>query len=162
MRVSPVGWAFDTLEKTLAEAEKSAAVTHNHPEGIKGAQATAAAIFLAQTGKSKTEIKQFVEKEFNYDLNRTIAEIRPGYQFNESCQGTVPESIIVFLESKDFTHAMQLAISIGGDTDTIGAITGGIAEAFYGSIPQDLLEFAEQRLPGSLKSVIDNFYKRLG
>ena len=115
MRVSPVGWAFDTLEETLEAAKQSAEITHNHPEGIKGAQATAACIFLARTGNSKEEIKEYIEKTFGYNLSRTCDEIRPTYQFDGSCQGTVPESIIAFLDSTDFESAIRLTVSLGGD-----------------------------------------------
>jgi ADP-ribosylglycohydrolase len=160
MRVSPVGWAFDTLEETLVQAKKSAEITHNHPEGIKGAQATAAAIFMSRNGSSKQEIKDYIEKTFGYNLQRTLQEIRPGYRFNESCQGTVPEAITAFLESRNFAHAMQLAISVGGDTDTLACITGGIAEAFYRAIPQELIDFANTRLPERMKTVVAEFYKR--
>ena len=159
MRISPVGWAFDTLEETLAEAELSSKVTHNHPEGIKGAQSVAAAMFLARTGKSKQEIKEYVESVFGYDLSRTTDQIRPDYKFDVSCQGSVPESIICFLESDNFVHALQLAISIGGDTDTIACITGGIAEAFYREIPDELVDFAKIRLFEPMKAVIAEFRK---
>jgi ADP-ribosylglycohydrolase len=162
MRVSPVGWAFDTLDETLDQAKKSAEITHNHPEGIKGAQATAGAIFMARTGSSKDEIREYIKKTFGYPLQKTVNEIRPAYRFNESCQETVPEAITVFLESRDFPHAMQLAISLGGDTDTLACITGGIAEAFYRTIPQDLLDFAHARLPERMKIVIEDFYDRYG
>jgi ADP-ribosylglycohydrolase len=131
MRVSPVGWYCGTIDDVLTEARKSAEVTHNHPEGIKGAQAVAAAVYLARTGKSKGEIKKFIADTFAYDLDRTIDEIRPGYDFDVSCQGSVPEAIIAFLESTDFANAVRLAVSLGGDSDTIACITGGIAEAFY-------------------------------
>jgi ADP-ribosylglycohydrolase len=161
MRVSPVGWLFGTLKETLAKAKKSADFSHNHPEGIKGAQATAAAIFMARNGAAKPEIKDYIAATFGYDLNRTVREIRPGYAFNESCQGTVPEAIIVFLESRDFTDAMQLGISIGGDTDTLCAITGGIAEAFYRNIPPEFIAFARTKLDESMLSVIDEFYARI-
>ena len=138
MRVSPVGWAFDTLEETLVAAKQSAEVTHNHPEGIKGAQATAACIFWARKGKTKQQIKEYVEALFGYDLSRTCDEIRPTYEFEPSCQKTVPESIIAFLESTDYESAVRLAVSLGGDADTMGSITGGIAEAFYGGVPQHI------------------------
>ena len=130
MRVSPVGWAFNTLDETLEEAENSAKVTHNHPEGIKGAQATAAAIYLARNKKTKSEIKKYIVDTFDYDLDRKIDDIRINYEFEVSCQGSVPEAIIAFLESSDFENAIRIAISIGGDSDTIACITGGIAEAF--------------------------------
>lgn len=112
MRVSPVGFAYDSLEEVLAEAGRSAEVTHNHPEGVKGAQTTAAAVFLARTGKSKEEIKQYVEQTFAYDLSRRLDDIRPSYQFDVSCQGTVPPAIIAFLESRDFEDAIRKAISL--------------------------------------------------
>jgi ADP-ribosylglycohydrolase len=142
MRVSPCGWYFNSLEETLHAAEVSAAVTHNHPEGIKGAQVTAAAIFLARTGSTKAEIKTYIESNYGYDLSRTLDEIRPTYKFDVSCQGSVPEAIIAFLESTDFEDAIRNAISIGGDSDTIGAITGSIAEAAYGGVPNDIRDKA--------------------
>jgi ADP-ribosylglycohydrolase len=136
MRVSPIGWFCNSMNDVLAEAKRSAEVTHNHPEGIKGAQSVAAAVYLARTGKSKNEIKQFIIDRFGYNLDRTIAEIRPNYTFDESCQGTVPQAITAFLESDNFENAVRLAVSIGGDSDTIACITGGIAEAFYKTIPE--------------------------
>ena len=160
MRVSPVGWAFDTLEETLEAAKQSAEITHNHPEGIKGAQATAACIFMARTGKSKQEIKEYVETKFGYDLSRTCNEIRPTYQFNESCQDTVPESIIAFLESTDFESAIRLTVSLGGDSDTMGAITGAIAEAYYGGVPEHIKQEVLKRLPDEFIDVMSEFYKR--
>lgn len=160
MRVSPVGWAFDTLEETLEAAKQSAEITHNHPEGIKGAQATAACIFMARTGKSKQEIKEYVETTFGYDLSRTCDEIRPTYQFNESCQGTVPESIIAFLESTDFESAIRLTVSLGGDADTMGTITGAIAEAYYKVIPEHIVNEALKRLPEEFINVLEEFYNR--
>lgn len=156
MRVSAVGWMFDSLEKTLEVAKETAIVTHNHPEGIKGAQATAAAIYLARTGKSKQDIKQYIETAFSYDLGRTCDEIRPFYRFNESCQGTVPEAIIAFLDSSDFENAIRLAVSLGGDSDTLACITGGIAEAFYG-IPEDIERQVYDKLPGTFQKVIKEF-----
>jgi len=157
MRVSPVGWACNTLDEVLDLAKRSAEVTHNHPEGIKGAQATASAIFLARTGKSKAEIKQFIEQNFKYDLNRNLDEIRPDYQFDVSCQGSVPEAIIAFLESTDFEGAIRLAISLGGDSDTIACITGGIVEAFYGEIPEYIVENSLRVLPAEFIKVIEEF-----
>jgi ADP-ribosylglycohydrolase len=148
MGVSPIGFAFKDLETVLTEAKKSAEVTHNHPEGIKGAQATAATIFLAITGKSKDEIKSYIEEKFGYNLQRTIDEIRPNYRFDVSCQGSVPESIIAFLDSTDFEDAIRNAISIGGDSDTIACICGGIAQAFYG-VPESIGEMALLALSGS-------------
>ena len=160
MRVSPVGWAFDTLEKTLESAKESAKITHNHPEGIKGAQATAACIFMARTGKSKQEIKEYIESTFGYNLSRTCDEIRPTYKFDGSCQGTVPESIIAFLESTDFENAIRLAVSLGGDADTMGAITGGIAEAFYGGVPEHIRKEVLKRLPNEFIEVMQKFYQK--
>ena len=157
MRVSPVGWAFDTLEETLVAAKQSAEVTHNHPEGIKGAQATAACIYWARKGKTKQQIKEYVEALFGYDLSRTCDEIRPTYEFEPSCQKTVPESIIAFLESTDFESAIRLAISLGGDADTMGAITGGIAEAFYGGVPENIRNEVLKRLPNEFIEVMQKF-----
>lgn len=132
MRVSPVGFAYNDLETVLLQAEKSAALTHNHPEGIKGAQATAAAIFLARSGSSKTAIKRYIEHRFGYDLSTPLADIRPRYRFDVSCQGTVPPAIRAFLEAEDWEDAVRNAISLGGDSDTLACITGGIAEAAFG------------------------------
>ncbi len=162
MRVSPVGWAFDTLDDVLAEAEKSAAVTHNHPEGIKGAQATAVAIFLARTGANKSEIRNEISQRFGYDLERTVAGIRPFYTFDVSCQGSVPESIIAFLESKSVEDAIRKAISLGGDTDTMGCIASGIAYAFYGEIPPEIVTEVRWRLPDEFLSIIDAFQATFG
>ena len=160
MRVSPVGWAFDTLEKTLEAAKESAEVTHNHPEGIKGAQATAACIFLARTGKCKEEIKDYIEKTFGYNLSRTCDEIRLDYHFDVTCQGSVPESIIAFLESTDFESAIRLAVSLGGDADTMGAITGGIAEAFYGGVPEHIRKEVLKRMPNEFIEMMQKFYQK--
>lgn len=154
MRVSAVGWAFGTLEEALRVAEISAAITHNHPEGIKGAQAVAAAIFLGRSGKTKAEIKEYVETHFGYDLSRTCEEIRPGYMFQESCQGTVPEAIFAFLDSTDFESAIRLAVSLGGDSDTLACITGGIAEANYGPIPEAIANAIWPRLPDKFHQIL--------
>lgn len=163
MRVSPVGWYCDNIDDVLAEAKKSAEVTHNHPEGIKGAQAAASAVYLARTGKSKDEIKRFIVDSFGYDLNRTIDEIRPTFQFDESCQGTVPEAIIAFLESTDYENAVRLAVSIGGDSDTLAAIAGGIAEAFYQEIPEDIADFVQVILgPDLMWDVVMPFSEKYG
>ena len=145
---------FDTLDKTLEMAKVTAEVTHNHPEGIKGAQATAAVIFLARTGHSKPEIKQYVEQTFGYDLNRTCDEIRPTYHHVETCQETVPEAIIAFLESVSFEDALRNAVSLGGDSDTLACITGGIAEAFYG-MPQELRDETLKRLPEDIREAYE-------
>jgi len=160
MRVSPVGWAFDTLEQTEHMAAESARVTHNHPEGIKGAQATAAAMFLARTGSGKDEIKTYIERTYGYDLDRTLDGIRPGYSFDVSCQGSVPEAIIAFLESDGYEDAIRKAVSLGGDSDTIGAICGGIAQAYYG-VPQELADEAYRRLTPDLQAIYDRWQERL-
>ena len=157
MRVAAVGFAFSSLEETLKVAKKSAEVTHNHPEGIKGAQATAAAIFMARTGYTKEEIRRYISENYGYDMNRTCDDIRPTYSFDGSCQGTVPESIIAFLDSKDYEDAIRLCISLGGDADTMGAITGAIAGAYYHQMPYDLYEFAMNKLPDNIKGIIKLF-----
>ena len=157
MRVSAVGFAYDEMAQVLDVAKQTAEVTHNHPEGIKGAQATAAAILLAKRGQRKDQIKAFVESTFGYDLGRSLKEIRPTYSFNESCQQTVPESIIAFLESTDYEDAIRNTISLGGDTDTMGSITGGIAEAYYGGVPDDIVQETLSRLDEPLKKVTLRF-----
>ena len=156
MRVSAVGWLYDSLENTRTVAKATANVTHNHPEGIKGAEATASAIFMARNGSSKEEIKKYIENEFHYDLNRTLDEIRPSYHMDETCQKTVPEAIIAFLEAKDFEDAIRNAVSLGGDTDTLGAITGSIAEAYYG-IPEWLMTECRKRINKDMRVVLDDF-----
>lgn len=160
MRVSPVGFTFDTVEEVLAEAERSAVVTHDHPEGIKGAQATALAVLLSRQGASREDIRREISLRFGYDLERTLDEIRPGYRFDVSCQGSVPEAIIAFLESEDYEDAIRKAISIGGDSDTIACITGGIAEAFYGGIPEAIASQARIYLSDEIIEIINAFYKR--
>lgn len=162
MRVSPVGFARPTLEQVLGEAKRSAEVTHDHPEGVRGAQATAASVFLARQGESKGKIRQFIQARFAYDLNRTIEDIRPTYAFNESCQGTVPEAIIAFLDSSDYEETVRLAISLGGDADTLACIAGGIAEAFYGGVPEDIAEPAMARLDDRLRDVVLRFSECYG
>jgi len=156
MRVSPCGWFTEALEETESLAEKSATVTHNHPEGIKGAQATAAAIYLARVGTKKDKIKEYIENKYGYDLNRTLDEIRPVYRFNESCQETVPEAIIAFLQSADFEDAIRNAVSLGGDSDTLAAITGSIAEAVYG-IPDWIRDKALGLLDAPLREVYERW-----
>lgn len=160
MRVSPVGYAFESLEETLRQAEASAAVTHNHPEGIKGAQATATAIFLARQGKSKGEIREYMEGTFAYDLSEPLDSIREWYYFNETCQETVPQGIIAFLESESFEDAIRKVISIGGDSDTLGTITGGIAQAFYGGVSRDITEKALELLDDRLRGITVEFMDR--
>lgn len=156
MRVSPVGLYAKTLDEALALAALTASVSHNHLEGVKGAQAIASSIFLCWQGKTKLEIKEYVEKTFNYDLNRTIDEIRPRYGFDVSCQGSVPESIIAFLEGNTFEDVIRLAISLGGDSDTMACMAGAIAACLY-SIPEDLAKMCHERLPEDLKEINDRF-----
>lgn len=158
MRVSPIGFAFNNLDRVLKEAKRSAEVTHNHPEGVKGAQAIASSIFLAREGKSKDNIKQYIEEKFGYDLSKHTDKIRPHYSFDVSCQGSVPESIRAFIDSTDYEDSIRIAISIGGDSDTIACMTGGIAEAFYGGIPLEIKEYILSKLPAEFCNVIDNFY----
>ncbi|HEX8915364.1 MAG TPA: ADP-ribosylglycohydrolase family protein [Humisphaera sp.] len=140
MRVSPVGWARDTLAEVLAEAERSAAVTHNHPDGIVGAQAVAGSVFIARTGGSKDDVRAFVEDACGYPLDRSLDEIRPTYEFDVSCRGSVPVAVRAFLESTDFETAVRLGVSVGGDSDTIACMAGAIAHAHYGRIPGHLLD----------------------
>lgn len=157
MRASAVGWKFRTLEETEKVAALSASITHDHPEGIKGAQATAAAIFLARTGKSKQEIKDYIEQRFGYDLSRHTDDIRRTYGWEDSCQGTVPPAIRAFLDSTDFESAVRIAISIGGDSDTLACITGGIAEAYYGEIPQEIFRQTMDIIPESFRYMLKMF-----
>ena len=156
MRVSSAGWLYEDLDSVRRMARLSAEVTHNHPEGIKGAEATAAAIFLARTGSTKAEIKAYIEDTFHYDLSRTCDEIRPGYHHMESCQETVPEAITAFLEGESFEDVIRTAVSLGGDCDTLTCIAGGIAEAFYG-VPEELKEECRKRLPQGLLEVLRRF-----
>lgn len=160
MRVSPVGWLYDDMKTTRKMARLSAEVTHNHPEGIKGAEATAAAIFLAKSGSTKEEIRRYIEENFAYDLQRSCDEIRPDYHFDETCQGSVPEAIIAFLDGEDYRDAVCNAISLGGDADTQGAIAGSIAEPFFG-IPDDLIEKCNGHLPQDMKAVVEDFYRQI-
>ncbi len=160
MRVSPVGFAFDSEDRVISEAQKSAAVTHNHPEGIKGAQAIALAIYLARHGAGKAQIRRTITERFGYDLKRSLDEIRPTYDFDVSCQGSVPESLLAFFESNDYEDAVRKAISLGGDTDTMACIAGGIAQAFYRKIPSTIVEEARLRLPAEFLSIIDEFNTR--
>ncbi|UCG89392.1 MAG: ADP-ribosylglycohydrolase family protein [Gemmatimonadota bacterium] len=162
MRVSPVARAFSTVADVLAEAERSARVTHNHAEGIKGAQATALAVFLARSGESKEGIRRQIVERFSYDLDRALDHIRPTYTFDVSCQGSVPESIIAFLESEDFESAVRNAISLGGDSDTMACIAGAIAEAFYGGVPEPITAEVRARLPQELVVVVEQFQCKYG
>jgi len=157
MRVSPIGFAYNDEKSVLEEAKKSAEITHNHEEGVKGAQAIAMSIFLARNKKSKQEIKEYIEINFGYDLDRTIDEIRPNYAFDVSCQGSVPESIIAFIESENFEDAIRIAVSIGGDSDTIACMTGAISQAYYKSIPKEMLVNANKILPKKFKTIIEEF-----
>lgn len=160
MRISPVGWAYPTLEETLTRAEHYTAVTHNHPEGIKGARAIAGAIWMGRHEKTKPEIRAWVERTTGYDLSRTCDQIRPGYRFNETCQQTVPEALIAFLESTDFEDAIRNSISLGGDSDTLTCITGSVAEAFYGGVPAAIEKETLARLDDPLRAVLRRFRGR--
>jgi ADP-ribosylglycohydrolase len=162
MRVSPVGFAFDSVEAVLREAERSAVVTHNHPEGIKGAQAVALSIYLARSGAGKQEIRTEVTRRFGYDLDRTLDAIRPAYGFDVSCQGSVPEAIIAFLESRSVEDAIRKAVSLGGDSDTMACIAGGIAQAHYRAVPAEIAGCVRERLPAAFLDVIDQFCVRFG
>ena len=161
MRVSPVGLWCKSLEETLEEAKRSAEVTHSHPEGVKGAQATAAAIFLARHPASKQEIKSFIEENFQYDLDESLDSIRQWYAFDVTCQGTVPQAIRSFIESNSYEDAVRKSISLGGDSDTIACITGGIAEAYYG-VPESIIKEASILLPTVFKKLINTFYVKCG
>ena len=161
MRVSAAGWLYDTPDRTLSVARWTAEVTHNHPEGIKGAQATAMAVFLARTGKPKEEIKEYIVRTFGYDLSRTCDQIRPFYRHVESCQGTVPEAITAFLEGTDFEDVIRTAVSLGGDCDTLTCIAGSMAEAFYG-VPAALKTECEKRLPADMRAVLQRFVEHVG
>ncbi|MBQ7433814.1 MAG: ADP-ribosylglycohydrolase family protein [Lachnospiraceae bacterium] len=156
MRVSAAGWLYDTLERTREVARYTAEVTHNHPEGIKGAESVASVIFLARTGSSKAEIKQYVKSQFGYDLSRTCDEIRPEYRHNESCQKTVPEAITAFLEGNHFEDVIRTAVSLGGDSDTLTCIAGAMAEAFYG-VPDEMKAECRNRLQADMIEVVDRF-----
>lgn len=159
MRVSPVGWARNTIEDVLAEAQKSAEPSHNHPEGIKGACAIASSVFLARTGASKDEIKSYVTDKFGYDLTRTLDEIRPEYKFDVTCQGSVPQAITAFLESESFEDAIAGAVSLGGDSDTQAAMAGAIAEAFYGGVPKRWIAMLNILMPQEAMHIASEFNK---
>jgi ADP-ribosylglycohydrolase len=160
MRVSPVGYAYDSLDEVLIRAKWTAEVTHDHPEGINGAQATAAAVFLARTGSDKESICSYIERKFGYRLDARIEDIRPDFDFDVSCRGTVPPAIVAFLDSTDYESAVRLAVSLGGDSDTIACIAGGIAQAYYGGVPAEIRDQALARLDESLRSVVDEFEAR--
>lgn len=160
MRVSAVGWAFPSIEETIEAAARSASVTHNHPEGVRGAEATAAAVFLARTTRDRAVIKREIQERFGYDLERTVETIRPSYRYDVTCQGTVSEAIIAFLDGTDFEDTIRNAISLGGDADTLACIAGGIAHAFYGSVPKELGDAALRSVPEPLRLVWDRFRVR--
>jgi ADP-ribosylglycohydrolase len=160
MRVSPVGWAYDTLAEVLEQAERSASATHNHPEGIKGAQAIAGAVFLARTGSTKDAIKAYIEDRFGYALDDTIDNLRGWYKFDVSCQGSVPQALIAFLESDNYEDCVRKAISIGGDSDTIACMAGGIAHAFYGPLPDNIKREVYARLDEPLTEVVFRFCEK--
>ena len=162
MRVAPVGWAFDALPDVLREAQRSAAVTHNHPDGVKGAQAVAAAVFLARTGHSKEHIRADIQSVFGYDLSGTVAAIRPTYKFDVSCAGSVPQSLVAFFDSANYEDAVRLAISFGGDADTMACIAGAVAEAFYGGVPAAIAQPTLARLDDPLRQVVTDFRARFG
>ena len=158
MRVAPAGLLAHSLDEAIALSNKVTVVTHNHPEGMKGAAAIAATIYLARTGANKTDIRSYVSRTFGYDMTRTINDIRPGYLFNETCQGTVPEALTSALEADSFEDAIRNAISIGGDSDTIGAIAGGVAEAMFG-IPETMADDVWKRLPEDMRRVLTKLYE---
>lgn len=160
MRVSPVGYAFTNEDEVLRHARQTAEITHNHPEGIKGAEATALAVFLARTKRDKSLVRARIEKLFGYDLRRELSEIRPSYSFDVSCMGTVPEALIAFLESSSYEDAVRNAISLGGDSDTLACIAGGIAEAYYGEVPAFIVERVQKLLTPELREVTERFRER--
>jgi ADP-ribosylglycohydrolase len=162
MRVSPVGFAFPTMAEVLKEAKRSAEVTHNHPEGIKGAQSVAAAIFLGYHGEKKTTIKQYIEDNFGYDLNHTVDEIRPDVFFDETCQISVPQAIIAFLDSENYEDAVRNAVSLGGDADTQACIAGGIAQAYYKKVPAAIIKQTMKTLEPELLEMVDEFAQKFG
>ena len=157
MRVSPIGWAFDNMEETLEVAKRSAEVSHDCEQGITAAQAVSAAIFMARHHASKADIKTYIVQNFHYDLGHTIEGIRPGYSFDCSCEGSVPEAIMAFMDGEDFESVIRLAVSLGGDSDTQACIAGGIAEAYYGSIPKEIIKNSIHHLPSHFRKVITDF-----
>lgn len=161
MRVSPVGWLCQDLARVLEQAQASAMPTHGHPEGIKGAQAVAGAVFLARTGADKAAIRGFLEKEFDYDMQRSLEDIRPSYSFDVSSAGSVPEALLCFLEAVDFEDAVRNAVSLGGDSDTQASMAGAVAEAFFGGVPQAIACETEARLDRNLKVVLEAWRKHM-
>ena len=160
MRVSPVGFAFNTEDEVLSEAEKTASISHNHPEGVKGAQATALSVYLARSGHTKEEIREQINQRFGYNMHRSVENIRPTYSFDVSCQGTVPEAIIAFLDSGSYEDAVRNAVSLGGDSDTLACITGGIAEAFYRSVPDGIRAKVRKVLTPDLLRITEAFCRK--
>jgi ADP-ribosylglycohydrolase len=161
MRISPVGYAYNDMETVLRKAKEFTEITHNHPEGIKGGQATAAAIFLARTGESKTAIREYIESQFQYDLSKTVDEIRPTFKFDESSQGTVPQALRAFIDSSGFEDAIRTAVSLGGDTDTLACITGAVAQAFYGDVPEAIQQKVYSILDDHLSQITRRFMDRI-
>ena len=161
MRVSAAGWLYPSLDETRRMARLTAAVTHNHPEGIKGAEAVASAIYLTRSGSGKAAIRDYITEQFGYDLSRTCDQIRPGYRHVESCQQTVPEALTAFLEGESFEDVIRTAVSLGGDCDTLTCIAGSVAEAFYG-VPETLKAECRKRLPGDMLEVLDRFARKIG
>jgi ADP-ribosylglycohydrolase len=162
MRVSPVGFAFDTEEVVLREARRTAVISHDHPEGIKGAQATALAVFLARTGASKQAIRAELAERFRYDLQRTVDQIRPAYRLDLSCQGTVPPAVVCFLDAPSYEDAVRNAVSLGGDSDTLACIAGAIAHAFYRDVPARIVASVREILAPELWSITERFCARFG
>jgi ADP-ribosylglycohydrolase len=159
MRVSPVGYAYGVLDEVLIRARWTAEVTHNHPEGVRGAQATAAAVYLARKGGDKAKIRDFIERKFQYDLSERLDDVRPAVRFDVSCRGTVPYALLAFLESVDYESAVRLAVSLGGDTDTLACIAGAVAHAFYG-MPAPIRDEALGRLDDHIRGILDEFERR--
>ena len=159
MRASACGWTAKSIEEALDLGKRSAEITHNHPEGIKGAQATVAAIFMARQGATKETIREYIEKTFGYELQHTCEEIRPYYDWDSSCQGTVPPALLAFFDSHDFEESIRLAVSLGGDSDTLACITGGIAQAYYKEIPDEIIEQMRMRLPKEFWEVMEKLAK---
>jgi len=160
MRVAPVGWAFSTLEQTLEKAHESAVCSHDHPEGIKGAKAVAGAIFLARMGRGKAEIREWISKNIGYELDIDLVKLRETYKFDSSCQGSVPQALAAFFAGNSFEEAIRLAVSIGGDSDTIACMAGSVAEAHFGGVPENFALPAWKILPKDLREIIVNFYKK--
>jgi ADP-ribosylglycohydrolase len=160
MRISPVAWAFQALPEVLEQAERYTAVTHNHPEGIRGAQAIAGAIFLARTGHTKEHVRVWVEGKFGYDLSRSLDQWRPGFRFDESCAGTVPPALACFLDSTGFEDAIRNAVSLGGDSDTLACIAGSVAEPFYGGVPGAIAHRTLGYLDAGLRAVVERFREK--